>query len=73
MAARDGLRIHRIGGQGDIVDERGLARDAYGFVPGDWVLVRPDGYIGARGPGATGLDAYLAMVMPPAPRGRLRC
>jgi hypothetical protein len=22
-------------------------RDAYGLSPGDWVLVRPDGYVGA--------------------------
>ena len=44
VAARPGLRIHRIGG--DIVDDQGLVREHYGLAPGDCVLVRPDGYIG---------------------------
>lgn len=33
--------------RGDIVDHGGHLRDGYGLTPGDWVLVRPDGYIGA--------------------------
>jgi 2-polyprenyl-6-methoxyphenol hydroxylase-like FAD-dependent oxidoreductase len=44
---RPGLRIHRIAGDGDIVDEGGHVREAYGLSAGDWVLVRPDGYVGA--------------------------
>ena len=30
-----------------LVDEWGYLSDAYGLEPGDWVLVRPDGYVGA--------------------------
>jgi len=44
---RTGLHIHTLGARGDIVDESGLVRDAYGLEPGDWVLIRPDGYVGA--------------------------
>jgi hypothetical protein len=45
--ARAGLRIHTLGVRGDIVDDAGHVRDGYGLEPGTWVLVRPDGYIGA--------------------------
>jgi hypothetical protein len=44
---RPGLHIHTLGPCGDIIDEAGHLRDAYGAASGDWVLVRPDGYIGA--------------------------
>lgn len=44
---RRGLHIHTIGTCGDIVDEGSYLRDAYGLACGDWLLVRPDGYIGA--------------------------
>jgi 2-polyprenyl-6-methoxyphenol hydroxylase-like FAD-dependent oxidoreductase len=44
---RRGLRIHAVGPRGDITDDDGHFRTAYGLAPGDWVLVRPDGYIGA--------------------------
>jgi hypothetical protein len=44
---RPGLRIHTVGARGDIFDEGGYLRDFYGLASGDWVLVRPDGYIGA--------------------------
>ena len=47
IAPRRDLHIHTIGVRGDIVDESGLVRDAYGLSAGDWVLVRPDGYVGA--------------------------
>jgi 2-polyprenyl-6-methoxyphenol hydroxylase-like FAD-dependent oxidoreductase len=57
VAARAGLRIHRIGG--DIVDDQGLAREHYGLTPGDCVLVRPDGYIGVVGKDAAFLERYL--------------
>ena len=58
---RPGLRIHTIGSRGDIVDERGYLRDAYGLASGDWVLMRPDGYVGAIvSSGEMGaLEAYL--------------
>jgi hypothetical protein len=44
---RGGLRIHTFGAFGDIIDEGGHIRDGYGLKPGNWVLIRPDGYIGA--------------------------
>ena len=60
ITARKGLRIHRIGG--DIVDDQGLAREHYGLAPGDCVLVRPDGYIGAVTRDADVLEHYLGTV-----------
>jgi hypothetical protein len=42
-----GLRIHTFGARGDLIDNGNHFRDAYGVSSGDWVLVRPDGYIGA--------------------------
>lgn len=47
LAARAGLRIHRIGPTEAIRDEMGHIREAYGLQAGDQVLVRPDGYIAA--------------------------
>src|ERR1700691_3428199 len=47
IAPRPRLPIHTVGVRGDIVDESGYVRDAYGVAAGDWVLVRPDGYVGA--------------------------
>ncbi len=47
IAPRRDLHIHTVGVRGDIVDESGYLRDAYGVSAGDWVLVRPDGYVGA--------------------------
>lgn len=63
-APRRGLRVHAVGPRGDIVDERGLLRQAYGLDDGDWVLVRPDGYVGATGSiGAIAeLEGYLERV-----------
>ncbi|HTT75728.1 MAG TPA: FAD-dependent oxidoreductase [Candidatus Binataceae bacterium] len=59
-----GLRIHRIGTSGDILDDRGHLRDAYALNIGDWALIRPDGYVGAIVP--TGridkLENYLRCV-----------
>ena len=48
----------------DLLDEGGHFPDAYGLSPGEWVLVRPDGYVG----GIVGteelpaLERYLAEV-----------
>lgn len=47
VAPRPGLHIHVIGPGGDIQDDQGHFRDAYQPAMGDWVLVRPDGYISA--------------------------
>lgn len=41
------LHVHVLGASGDIADTHGHVHDAYALAPGDWVLVRPDGYIGA--------------------------
>ncbi|OSQ36383.1 FAD-dependent oxidoreductase [Thalassospira mesophila] len=46
VPSRPGLHIHTIGPRGDIVDHDGHFDNAYALVPGDWILVRPDGYIG---------------------------
>ena len=44
---RAGLHIHTFGTRGDVVDSSGHFREAYGLSRGDWLLVRPDGYVGA--------------------------
>ena len=61
---RQGLHIHRIGRGGDVIDEEGHFREAYALTPGDKVLVRPDGYIGAivASGEASALETYLATV-----------
>jgi 2-polyprenyl-6-methoxyphenol hydroxylase-like FAD-dependent oxidoreductase len=62
--ARAGLRIHTLGPRGDIVDDAGHVRDGYGLEPGTWVLIRPDGYIGAivSCDELQALERYLATV-----------
>jgi 2-polyprenyl-6-methoxyphenol hydroxylase-like FAD-dependent oxidoreductase len=47
VSPRPRLHIHTLGSRGDIFDDGGHLRDAYALVSGDWVLVRPDGYVGA--------------------------
>lgn len=42
-----GLRVHTFGECGDLIDDREHFRNAYAVSPGEWVLVRPDGYVGA--------------------------
>jgi len=61
---RVGLHIHAVGPRGDIVDPGGHLRDSYGVREGDWVLVRPDGYIGAiiSSDFISELDRYLDAV-----------
>jgi 2-polyprenyl-6-methoxyphenol hydroxylase-like FAD-dependent oxidoreductase len=61
---RPGLHIHTVGSHGDIIDESGFLRDGYVLASGEWVLVRPDGYIGAIvSSGETGaLETYLRNV-----------
>ena len=55
---RTGVQAHRIGAAGEIVDVGGHIAAAYGFAPGDWVLVRPDGYVAAVG-AAGAVEAHL--------------
>jgi len=64
IAPRANLHIHRFGLRGDIVDEAGHFREAYDPSPGDWFLVRPDGYIGAivSSEHIADLEAYLDRV-----------
>jgi len=40
-----GLQVRRIGRGGDLEDDGGHIRQAYDLEPGDWALVRPDGYV----------------------------
>ncbi|HXW30203.1 MAG TPA: FAD-dependent oxidoreductase [Xanthobacteraceae bacterium] len=47
VPSRPKLHIHIFGPSGDLFDEGGHLRDAYALACGDWVLVRPDGYVGA--------------------------
>ncbi|MHC2259342.1 FAD-dependent oxidoreductase [Sinorhizobium meliloti] len=47
VAPRPGLHIYRLGTGGDVVDAWGHVREAYGLAPGECVLIRPDGYVGA--------------------------
>src|SRR5262245_43177211 len=61
---RAGLHVHTVGLRGDIVDDGGHIRDGYRLEPGTWVLIRPDGYIGAIISGDAGpdLERYLKSV-----------
>ncbi|WP_455947553.1 FAD-dependent oxidoreductase [Lelliottia jeotgali] len=45
--ARKGLRMHVIGQGGDLRDAAGHFAEAYGLEPGEWLLIRPDGYVAA--------------------------
>jgi 2-polyprenyl-6-methoxyphenol hydroxylase-like FAD-dependent oxidoreductase len=47
VPARPGLHIHTFGARNELVDDAGHFAAAYSPSPGDWILVRPDGYIGA--------------------------
>jgi hypothetical protein len=61
VRSRAGVRVHTFGTRGDLIDERGHFKGAYAVSPGDWVLVRPDGYIGAivASHELTALQSYL--------------
>ncbi|XAH25201.1 FAD-dependent oxidoreductase [Xylophilus sp. GW821-FHT01B05] len=64
VPARPGLHIHTVGAHGDLRDEGGHFHQAYALRPGDGVLVRPDGYIGAivAASDAEALERYLGAV-----------
>ena len=61
---RPSLHIHTIGPRGDIVDREDHFLAGYAVEPGDWVLVRPDGYIGAivASSEVAALESYLGGV-----------
>ncbi|MFT9442239.1 MAG: FAD-dependent oxidoreductase [Acetobacter papayae] len=62
-----GVRIVTIGATHELVDDNGHIAEAYGIEPGQWVLVRPDGYIAGIF-SSDGLEAelsrYLAHTLP---------
>ncbi len=64
VAPRPGLYVRTVGPRGDLVDDAGHFRDAYGLSPGEWVLVRPDGYVGAivGADNVSALERYLGEV-----------
>ncbi|MET0406065.1 MAG: FAD-dependent oxidoreductase, partial [Cystobacter sp.] len=64
VAPRRGLRIHEVGVGRELADDAGHLREAYGLAPGEWVLVRPDGYVGAivASEAVQTLDSYLSGV-----------
>ncbi|WP_431933524.1 FAD-dependent oxidoreductase [Nonomuraea jabiensis] len=61
-APRAGLSIHTAGKRGDLVDDGGHLRQAYGLSPGDWVLIRPDGYIALTSTDPADVETYLDQV-----------
>jgi hypothetical protein len=63
-AAGRGLRVHRIGADGEFQDTGDHFGKAYGMEDGDVLLVRPDGYVGALVTAADGtrITEYLANV-----------
>lgn len=58
---RPWLHVHHVGPKGDIIDAWAHIHDAYGLAPGECVLIRPDGYVGATldADQAANLDTYL--------------
>jgi hypothetical protein len=64
--SRAGVRIHTIGEGDELRDGEGLFAATYGVAEGDWVLVRPDGYVGAivRKGTTDALEEYLDRCAP---------
>ncbi|MFT8462310.1 FAD-dependent oxidoreductase [Acetobacter persici] len=73
-SAISGVRIVTVGAGHELVDDDGHIAEAYGIEPGQWVLVRPDGYIAGIFSSA-GLEQqlarYLAHVLPLCPTDML--
>jgi hypothetical protein len=63
---RSGLQVIRIGTGENTVDREGCLREYYGLTSGDWVLVRPDGYVAAiaASTGFVGIEQLLKKVLP---------
>ncbi|MGI4959760.1 MAG: FAD-dependent monooxygenase, partial [Janthinobacterium lividum] len=61
---RRNLHVHHVDAHGDLKDIDGHFAAAYGLVSGSWILIRPDGYVGAivSGKHTDGLNSYLAAV-----------
>ncbi|HEY4093471.1 MAG TPA: FAD-dependent oxidoreductase [Luteibacter sp.] len=59
ITPRVGVELHLIGTHQSLRDEAGHFADAYGLGTGDWILIRPDGYVGAV-VDAAHVDALLA-------------
>lgn len=47
VPSHPGLHVHTFGPRGDLRDDDGHFADAYALATGEWVLIRPDGYIAA--------------------------
>lgn len=47
VKGQKGLHLHRVGCGCELDDEGGHFREAYGLALGEWVLIRPDGYVAA--------------------------
>jgi 2-polyprenyl-6-methoxyphenol hydroxylase-like FAD-dependent oxidoreductase len=64
FAPRPGLHKYIVGPHGDLVDDCGHFHDAYALSPGEWILIRPDGYVGAimGSDDIAALERYLADV-----------
>jgi FAD binding domain len=64
FSPRPGLRIYIVGAHGDLIDDAGHFHDAYALSRGEWVLIRPDGYVGAiaGSDNISALERYLAEV-----------
>jgi 2-polyprenyl-6-methoxyphenol hydroxylase-like FAD-dependent oxidoreductase len=64
IQARPNLHVHAFGRGGDLIDEAGHWREAYALESGDWLLVRPDGYVGAivSSHNIQQLESYLQQV-----------
>lgn len=58
---RRNLHVHYVSAHGDLKDIDGHFAAAYGPVRGNWILIRPDGYIGAivSGEHTSALSDYL--------------
>ena len=68
VASRPRLHIHVFGAQGDVIDAHGHFQRAYEVAIGDWVLVRPDGYVAAivSSPQVAQLETYMTQAgLPP--------
>ncbi|WP_216332494.1 FAD-dependent oxidoreductase [Rhizobium sp. X9] len=64
VSSRQGLHVHTIGAGGDYHDDQGHFSAIYALKAGDWVLVRPDGYIAgtAASDGLGALESHLSAV-----------
>lgn len=62
LLKRRGLRIHHIGEQGELIDTLGHFRESYQLAPGQCVVIRPDGYVGAffHGKQSNDIENYLS-------------